>query len=266
VVGIAGAAVVALTALAWLRPWQSRPSSRELRVAAAADLQFALPEILDAFREEHPDIAVKVSFGASGNLSTQVQNGAPYDLFFSADRSFPARLIEQGLADGDTEFIYAVGRLVLWVPNDSRLDVEKRGIDVLLDPGVRKIAIANPRFAPYGLAAEKALRSLGVYDRVKDRLVLGENVGQAAHFVQSGAADAGLIPHSFAVAPTMRGKGRSWMVPADAYPRLEQAGVILTATRDRPAAEALRTFVQSPPGRAVLKRYGFTLREDRGGG
>jgi molybdate transport system substrate-binding protein len=261
VVGIAAAVVVALAALAWLRPWQRRSDGRELRVAAAADLQLALPELAEAFRDEHPDITVALSFGASGNLTAQIKNGAPFDLFLSADRAFPASLVEQGLADGDSEFLYAIGQLVLWVRSDSPLDVEKRGIEVLLDPGVRKVALANPRFAPYGQAAEKALRSLGLYDRIKNKLVLGENVAQTAHFVQSGAADAGLISHSLAIAPTMRGKGRSWRVPQSDYPRLEQAGVILHAARDRPAAWDLRAFLLSPRGRAVLARYGFTLPE-----
>ena len=258
-VGVAVAALCvlgSLTLFAWLRP-----SGRELRVAAAADLKFALDELGEEFREDHPHVTLKVSYGASGNLTAQIQNGAPFDLFLSADRSFPRRLIEEGLAEGDSEFLYAIGRLVLWVPKDSPLEVEKYGIKVLLSPAVKKIAIANPRFAPYGLAAEKALRSLGVYERVEARLVLGENVAQAAHFVRSGAADAGLVPHSFAVAPTVRGTGRFWEVPLDAYPRLEQAGVILSGTRERAGAEALRSFVLSARGRALLGRYGFTLPE-----
>jgi molybdate transport system substrate-binding protein len=137
--------------------------------------------------------------------------------------------------------------------------VEKLGVRALLDPGVRKIAIANPKHAPYGRAAEAALKKLEVYDQVKDRLVLGENVAQAAQFVETGAADAGVIALSLALAPTLREKGKYWEVPLDAYPRLEQGGVILSWARDRQAADALRAFVLGPEGKAVLRRYGFFL-------
>jgi molybdate transport system substrate-binding protein len=158
-------------------------------------------------------------------------------------------------------FRYAIGHVVLWVRNESSLDVSKRGIESLLDPSVRKIAIANPQHAPYGRAAEAALKSLGVYERVKDKLVLGENISQTAQFVQSGAADAGLIALSLALSPKMKDSGRYWEVPADAYPKLEQAGVILSRTKELELARALRDAVTNAHGKDILRRYGFVIPE-----
>jgi molybdate transport system substrate-binding protein len=234
---------------------------REVRVAAAADLKFALDDLLVGFHREHPDVRVQVSYGSSGNFFAQLSNKAPFDIFFSADVEYPRRLVEQGLAAREDEFLYAVGHLVVWVPRDSNLDLDRRGIRALLDAGVRKVAIANPRHAPYGRAAEAALKKLGVYNEIKSKIVQGDNVAQAAQFVQTGAADAGVIALSLALSPPMRQKGRYWEVPLDAYPRLEQGGIILSGAQDRHAAESLRDFVVGPEGRAVLKRFGFFLPE-----
>jgi len=233
----------------------------ELLVAAAADLKFALDEIVADFQKTHTNDTIKVTYGSSGNLSSQIENGAPFDLFFSADVQFPKRLIETKLAGEDSLFRYAIGHVVLWVRNESSLDVSKRGIESLLDPSVRKIAIANPQHAPYGRAAEAALKSLGVYERVKDKLVLGENISQTAQFVQSGAADAGLIALSLALSPKMKDSGRYWEVPADAYPKLEQAGVILSRTKELELARALRDAVTNAHGKDILRRYGFVIPE-----
>jgi molybdate transport system substrate-binding protein len=199
----------------------SRSPTPEVRVAAAADLKFALPEVVAAFHAARPDLRVSVSYGASGEFFAQLSNGGPFDLFLSADMDYPRKLIADGLADQASEFLYAIGHLVVWVPRASPLDVERRGIEALLDPSVKKIAIANPRHAPYGRAAEAALKHLGVYDQIRDRLVLGENIAQTAQFAQSGAADAGVIALSLALSPTMRDEGKYWSVPTDAFPRLE---------------------------------------------
>src|SRR5438552_8276965 len=162
-------------------------SAQQITVAAAADLSAALSGIAAAYTKKTGQ-NVKLSFGASGNLTTQIENGAPFDIFFSADESYPAQLIEKRMADKDSLYRYAVGRLVLWVPNDLPIDVEKLGINALLNPLIKKIAIANPQHAPYGRAAEAALKKLGVYDQIASRLVLGENISQAAQFVESGNA------------------------------------------------------------------------------
>jgi molybdate transport system substrate-binding protein len=234
-------------------------AGREVRVAAAADLKFALDEAASEFQAKNPGIAVTVTYGSSGTLFAQLTNDAPFDLFLSADIDYPRKLAGQGKAVQDSEFTYAVGHLVVWVPNGSKLDLDKLGIRAVADPSVKKVAIANPKTAPYGRAAEAAVKSLGVYDQVKDRLVVGENIAQAAQFVESGAADVGLIALSLALAPNMKDKGRYWPVPLDAYPRLEQGGVILTGAKDADAARALRAFLTGAEGRAILKRYGFTL-------
>lgn len=234
----------------------ARPA-REVRIAAAADLKFALDELSAAFRAKHPDVAVTPTFGSSGNFFAQLSGDAPFDLFLSADIEYPRKLIDQGKAAPDSLFRYAVGRIVVWVPDESKLDVSGRGVQVLADPAVRKVAIANPRHAPYGRAAEAAMRGAGVYERVKDRLVLGENVAQAAQFVQSGAADVGVIALSLAVSPRMREKGRYAEVPLDRYPRIEQGGVVLEWAKDPGAAGAFREFMLSAEGKAVLAAYGF---------
>ncbi|MEJ7640188.1 MAG: molybdate ABC transporter substrate-binding protein [Singulisphaera sp.] len=193
-------------------------------VAAAADLKFALEDLIDHFKRRHPAIKVKVTYGSSGSLFAQISQSAPFDIFFSADMDYPRKLIEGGFAGGDGEFLYAEGHIMVWVPNDSPLDLETLGIRAVTAPSVRKVAIANPRHAPYGRAAEAALKNLGVYEEVRDRLVLGENVAQAAQFVASGAADVGIIARSLASAPSMRGEGRSWPVPTGAHPPLRQGG------------------------------------------
>jgi molybdate transport system substrate-binding protein len=231
-----------------------------VRVAAAADLKFTMGEIVEAFRRERPAVDVSVTYGSSGNFYAQLSNHAPFDIFFSADVDYPRRLIRQGLALADSEFLYGVGRLVAWVARTSPIEIEKLGMQALLSPSVRRIAIANPRHAPYGRAAEAAMKSLGIYDRVKDRLVLGDSVMQTAQFVDSGGAEVGIISYSLAVAPPLRDKGRFWEVPINAYPRREQGGVILSWAKDRAAAEALRDFVLSEAGRAILRRHGFRLQ------
>lgn len=230
--------------------------TRTLRVAAAADLKVAFADIAAAFQRQNPDVKIEVTYGSSGNFYSQLSSRAPFDLFLSADLDYPRRLVEQGLAAPSSEFSYAVGGLVLWVKKTSPIAVEK-GIEALLDHSVRKIAIANPRHAPYGRAAEAAMKKLGVYENVKEKLVYGENIIQTAQFVESGAADIGLISHSLAAAAPLHDEGRSWEVPADSYPSLEQGGVILSWAQDRQAAEALRSFILGDSGKEILHRYGF---------
>jgi molybdate transport system substrate-binding protein len=237
----------------------SEQATREVRVAAAADLNYAFDELAQEFQKLHPEIKVTVSYGSSGNFYAQLSNKAPFDLFLSADIEYPRKLIENGLASEQPEFVYALGHIVIWVPNRSKLDLDNLGINVLSDPSVKKLAIANPKFAPYGRAAEAALKKLGVYDEVKDRLVLGDNIAQTAQFVESGAADIGIIAQSLALAPPMRDKGRYWPIPVDDYPRLEQAGIILNWVKDKEATETLRAFMGSMDGKAILEKYGFTL-------
>lgn len=234
-------------------------SGRIVRVAAAADLKFALDDISTTFRTQHPEIMLQVSYGSSGNFFAQLSNRAPFDIFFSADVDYPRRLIAQGVAAKETEFLYAIGRLVVWVPRASAIDLARLGMQALVAPSVRKIAIANPKHAPYGRAAEAAMKTLGVYEAVREQLVYGENIAQTAQFVQTGAADIGIIALALAVAPALKDEGRYWEVPLESYPRIEQGGVILSWATDAPAAHALRAFVVGPEGRGILHRYGFFL-------
>ncbi len=237
-------------------------TAQEITVAAAADMSAALPELVAAYTKKTGQ-AVKLSFGASGNLTNQIRNGAPFDVFFSADEQYPQQLISEGLASKDTLYRYAVGRLVLWVPNESPLDLSKQGINALLNPSVKTIAIANPATAPYGRAAEAALRHFGIYDQISSRLVVGENISQAAQFVESGNAQAGLVALSHALAPAMKDKGRYWTVPLDAYPTLNQAAVALSKSRQQDAARKFIEFLRSPEATSLLSRYGFSLPAEK---
>jgi molybdate transport system substrate-binding protein len=228
------------------------PAQQVLSVAAAADLQFALDELSRGFRAAHPAVVLRVAYGSSGNFSAQIQNQAPFDLFLSADMEYPRQLVRQGIGVPDSVFVYALGRMAVWVPAASSLDPAT----VLRSPALTHLAIANPQHAPYGRAAEAALRALGAYDAVKDRLVFGENVAQTLEFVQSGAADAGIIALSLALAPSVREQGRYWILPANLYPKMEQGGMIV---KDSLAARDFRAFLLSPAGARVLEAYGFSL-------
>lgn len=234
-----------------------RTGPRTLTIAAAADLNFALERISSDFRATHPEVAVEVSYGSSGNFYTQLRNHAPFDLFLSADVDYPRKLAGEGIGAADSIFVYAVGRIVVWVPAGSPLDPAKVLGEASMgtSTGIRHLAIANPQHAPYGRAAVAALHWLGAYDSVEKKLVLGENIAQTLQFVESGAADAGIVALSLALAPPMRAKGRYWEIPVTAYPRIEQGGIIL---KPSPAAAEFRRFLMDAAGRGILKQYGFS--------
>src|SRR5580700_10052650 len=235
----------------------SRPAP-PLRIAAAADLRFALEDVVKAFRQQHADVRIEPTYGSSGMFYAQLVNHAPFDLYLSADVQYPRKLSAQGLTLPGSDFTYADGRIVLWTGNATGVDVQHLGMDALRQPAVRHIAIANPAHAPYGRAAEAALQSLGIYDAVKDKLVMGENISQTFQLAQSGAAEVGIVALSLAIAPGAAAQGRYWEVPRDAYPRIRQGGAILKWTKNPEAAQALRAFLLAPEGRAILKRYGFS--------
>ena len=180
-------------------------AAEELTIAAASDLNFVFREIVTEYEKVSGD-QVRLTLGSSGNFFAQIQNGAPFDLYFSADISYPRKLEEAGLAVSGSLYPYAIGRIVLWTGNESHLDLSK-GLEVLREPTVKKIAIANPKHAPYGRAAVAAMEHVQVYERVKDKLVLGENISQAAQFVESGAGDVGIIALSLAPASRTPGAG-----------------------------------------------------------
>jgi molybdate transport system substrate-binding protein len=230
---------------------------RRLRIAAAADLKFALVDLVSAFGQSHPDAKVIVTDGSSGSLFAQLTNEAPFDLFLSADIDYPRKLIEQGQGVKESEFEYATGHLVLWAARDMPLDVEHDRIGLLRDEIVQRIAVANPRTAPYGRAAIEALKNLGVYDAAESRLVFGDNVAQTAQMIESGGADVGMLSLSLALSPALRDKGKYWMIPGDAHPPIVQGGVVLRWAEDPELAKEFCRFLLSTEGREVLKRFGF---------
>jgi molybdate transport system substrate-binding protein len=251
----------------FLAQHEVRAQGKEIRIAAAADLKFAMEELAEKFQKQS-GTKVNVTYGSSGNFFSQMQNGAPFDLFFSADIEYPKKLEAAGLADPGTLYEYAIGRIVIWSPADAKVDIAKQGWKTLLDASVEKIAIANPEHAPYGRAAVAALQKAGIYESVKAKLVYGENISQAAQFVQSGNAQAGIVAMSLAVSPAMR-DGKRWEIPAEMYPALEQGAIVLKDAKNKEAARAFLEFVKSAAGRAILAKYGFvfpkkTRKEEKG--
>lgn len=235
--------------------------AEEITIAAASDLNFAFKELISEY-ETASGNQVKLTLGSSGNFFAQIQNGAPFDLYFSADISYPKKLEEAGLIVPGSLYRYAIGRIVLWTRHESPVDVTQ-GIAALRQSSAKTIAIANPRHAPYGRAAIAAMEHFKMYDDVKDRLVLGENVSQAAQFVESGAADIGIIALSLALAPAMSEKGTYWEIPTEAHPPLEQGAVIVKASKRADSAKQFLEFVKSRQGVAIMKRYGFVAPESR---
>jgi len=233
--------------------------AQEITVAAAADLQFAFQEVAARFQKDTGKRA-KVIYGSSGNFFTQIQNGAPFDVFFSADIDYPRKLEAAGLTEPGSLYEYATGSIVIWVPNESKLDLD-RGLQALLDPKIQKIAVANPEHAPYGRAAVAALKHENIYDQIASKLVLGENISQTASFVVSGSADVGVIALSLALSPAMKEKGRYARIAADEYPAIEQAAVILKSSKQKETARQFLDYLKTPAMLDLLKNYGFVVPE-----
>ncbi|MGH9495104.1 MAG: molybdate ABC transporter substrate-binding protein [Candidatus Sulfotelmatobacter sp.] len=232
-------------------------AAQDFTVAAAADLQSAMQDVAAQF-EKQTGKAVKVTYGSSGNFFQQIQNGAPFDMFFSANLDYPKKLESAGLVESGSYYRYAGGKIVVWVPNDSKLDI-RSGLKALLDPKIGKIAVANPQHAPYGQAAVAAMQKEGIYDKVKDKFVLGENISQTASFVVSGSADAGVVALSVALSPNMKDKGRYAEIPAADYPPIEQACVILSSSKNKDTAKQFLAFVRSAAVAGILVKYGFDV-------
>jgi molybdate transport system substrate-binding protein len=230
-----------------------------LRVAAAADLEPVLPPILEQFRQA-TGIEVDATFKSSAALTTQIENGGPFDLFLAADMSFPKRLMDEGLADAagsadsSTPILYARGTLVLWEHKDTHLPPS---LDLLRSPELKRLAIANPERAPYGRAAVAALTSLKLYDELKPRIVTAENIAQAAQFAYSGNADAGLISLTSALTPQMSSSGTYFVVPRDLYPPIEQGAAIVSKTAQRANVHKLLDYLLSAPVQAQLAKSGL---------
>lgn len=247
--------------LALLAIATSLSAQKELTVAAAADLQPVMKEIAWRF-EKNCGCEVKVTFGSSGNFFAQIQNQAPFDLFFSADLDYPKKLEAAGLAEPGSLYRYATGKIVLWVPKNSSIDVS-RGLNVVADPAVKKVAMANPAHAPYGRAAQAALRKAGLWDKASSKLVLGENISQTAQFVQSGNADAGILALSLVLSPGMKDQGRYFEIPQELYPPLQQGAIILSHSKHRELAIRFMQFLKTGETKSLLSQYGFAT--DGGG-
>jgi molybdate transport system substrate-binding protein len=229
----------------------------KIMIGSASDLKFALDSIVAAYGKEAPAVQVQVSYGSSGKLFEQISNGAPFDIYFSADRAYALKLKENGKAISEV-ITYGFGRIVIWSRHGNRV---KEGSDFLLSPEIRKIAIANPLHAPYGRAAEQALKSFGIYDKVTKKLVFGENISQAAQFVTGGAADAGIIALSLALSPAMQNaQGAFYLIPASAHQPLEQAYVILGHAQGNAQVAAFAAFLKTDTVQQILSYFGFSMK------
>jgi molybdate transport system substrate-binding protein len=229
-------------------------AAQTLRLAAAADLQPVMPPILQEF-EAKTHIHVDASYQSSATLTTQIQNGAPFDLFMAADLSFPQRVIDGGLADADQPITYARGTLVLWTRNDSPF--HQLSVDTLRDPSLKTVAIANAEHAPYGRAAEASLKKLELYDELKPKLVVAENIAQTAQYVDSGNAQVGLISLTSALSERLRASGHYIAMPRDSYPPILQGAVVLKNSANRTAAHQLLDFLLSPDVQKELAARGL---------
>ena len=232
-----------------------------IRVFAAADLQFALRELADIYMKKYPEDKIELIFGSSGKGFAQIKAGAPYHIFFSADMKYAEELYKEGYAITKPK-PYAIGRIVLWTRKDSGLAPSKFP-EVLLDPRVKRIAIANWDHAPYGKASKEALEAYGVFQKVKDKLVIGENIAQTASYIRSGAADLGFIALSLAKAPELEMVGRCWLVPEDKHKRILQGYVITKEGQKFVSARRFYEFVASKEARKVFTKYGFLLPGER---
>ena len=235
------------------RAWSAEPI--KLTIAAASDLKFAMDELVGTFKKQHPGVTVDVVTGSSGKFYEQIVNEAPFDLFFSADTKFPQQLKEQGLAASEVH-LYGRGQLVLW---SASMDAGKLNLKSLTAAHIKKIAIANPKHAPYGMRAQEALEREGVWGQLQGKLVLGENIAQTAQFAESGAADVGIIALSLAVSPSLKSKGRYSLVPETLYSPLDQGFIILKNAEKNTLAKSFADYIDSQAARAVLRNYGFVL-------
>ena len=226
----------------------------EVVIAAAADLKFAMDSLIVLFSKTNPDIHIKVTYGSSGNFFQQIANGAPFDLFFSADVDYPRQLQQQGKTLSAVQ-VYGTGQLVLW---SKSLDPSIDKMNTLLNSAVKKIAIANPAHAPYGQRADESLHYYGLAEKVKDKLVMGENIAATAQYAVTGAADVGIIALSLALSPTMQqAGGKYWLVPANSHQPLQQGFALLLHAKDNNGAQQFVTFFTSPAAASILRSFGF---------
>ncbi len=245
-----------LLCLLLLTIWPAASVAEEVRVAVAANFLATLNTIATKFEQDSGHTAV-VSSGSSGKLYAQIKNGAPFDVFFSADVMRPKLLEEEGFAVPGSRFTYAVGRLTLWHPGSAMIEGNEQS--VLLKNDVRHVAIANPKTAPYGAAAKEALQALGLWEQVRDRLVRGENIGQTFHFVFSRNAQLGFVALSQVLGPKVNGEGSRWDVPTHLYAPIRQQAVLLRSGQRQEVARAFLDYVKGARSRNIIERFGYGL-------
>ena len=229
--------------------------AEKITIAAAADLKFAMDDLITTFNKDNTADKVEVTYGSSGKFNTHIQQGAPYDMFFSADIAFPRELLKAGLAASEVK-PYAIGRIVLW---SATQDANKMSLASLADPKITRIAIANPKHAPYGKRAEEALRAAGLWDKVQSKLVFGENISQTAQFALTGNAQVAVVALSLAVHPELAGKGGYWLIPDNLHQPLEQGFIITKRAENSALAKRFAEYMASKPARTVMSKYGFVL-------
>jgi molybdate transport system substrate-binding protein len=229
----------------------------KITIAAAADLKFAMDSLLTAYKMQNPGSAIEVVYGSSGKFFEQISNDAPFDLFFSADMDYPAKLKDKGLTLGGIK-IYGIGQIVIW---SKKTDPEKNKMQSLLDANVSKIAIANPAHAPYGKRAEESLKYYQLYDRIQNKLVFGENISQTAQFITSGAADIGIVALSLALSPAMKNEGgKYFIIPEQSHAPLEQSYTLLKHAGGNAGAGRFYSFISSPAAISILQYFGFSQK------
>jgi molybdate transport system substrate-binding protein len=228
--------------------------AQTVKIAAAADLRYAMDEVVKEFKKGNSGADIEVIYGSSGNAFTQISNGAPFDMYFSADIMYPQKLKEAGLTLNEPK-LYAIGRIVLW---SEILDVSK-GLSILAEKPKIKIATANPEHAPYGLRSVEALKFYKLYEKVEKQLIFGENISQAAQFCLTGNADAGLIALSLVLSPSMSGQGKYFLIDEKSHRPLEQAYVILNHAKENNTVFAFAEFISGTAARNIFEKYGFTL-------
>jgi molybdate transport system substrate-binding protein len=236
--------------------------AEKFTIAAASDLRFALDDIAEIYRQQHADHEFNIIYGSSGKMTTQIMNGAPYDIFFSADIAFPERLKEAGFTTTEPE-VYAIGRIVIW---SNTIDAsELRLEDLPTDPRIRRIAIAQPSHAPYGLRAQEAMESVGVWEAVQPRLVFGENIAHTAQMVESGAANVGIIALSLARFPSLA-KHPFHLIDDGLHNPLTQAFVVTRRAGNNEAAQIFARFMETDEAHEIMQRYGFVMPAREGEG
>ena len=229
--------------------------AEQVQVAVAANFVPAFKDIATAF-EKVSGHTVQTTAGSSGRFYAQIKNGAPFEVFFSADDERPKLLEEEGLCVKGSRFTYAVGRLVLWSQDPALV----KGEETLKTGTFKHVAIANPKTAPYGAAAMQALMKLGLWESLQPKLVMGENLGQTSGFIESGNAELGFLALSQVLDDKLKGKGSRWDVPTDLYEPIKQDAVLLSKGEKNPAAKALMEFMQGPKAKAIVERFGYEMK------